>query len=163
MRKLKINELRQLIKEEADTDEEGEEGSEAVDEQHQPRAGKFKTPAEYIASGHEDTFLEVTGRLMGYKKLWEGTWGTKGVEEMAKQQARFSGGELSYHELDVGGLRFWLTIGTVLADYHDGSVGANVIEELESDGIIDGSFRRVSSNMGISLVALNGWANREGI
>ena len=156
MRKITVSDLRTMIKE-------------TLNETDKSRSilSESKTAAEYN-SDSRDIFLEVTGKLMNWSAFWEGSGFFSmsrypGIDKTARQQARFDlDNTVSYSDLSSSVLRFALTMGAVLSDYHDGSPGSDVIEELERDGIIDGSFRAQGSRMTFSLSALNAWLDQSG-
>ena len=153
MRKLSVRQLKRIIKEETDN---------AVNEQSR---GGYKTPAQYVAGGHEDIFLETTGRLMNWDELWEDgrffSTSGDGTNGKTRSMSRMLGRPLGYGDV-TGGLQQFLTFGGALSDYHDGSVGADVFEALERDDAIDGSFRRIGQRMGFSMTALNSWLRSQG-
>ena len=153
MRKLSVRQLKRIIKEETDN---------AVNEQRQ---AAYRTPAQYIAAGHEDIFLEVTGRLMNWEDLWEDgnffSTSGDGVNGRTRAMARMLGRPLGYGDVK-GSLQQFLTFGGALSDYHDGSAGADVFEALERDDAIDGTFRRIGQRLGFSLVSMNKWLSSNG-
>jgi len=136
---------------------------ESLGEAQQGKRGilsEAKTVAQYDADAPE-IFRELTGRLMN-ADFWEGTFGTKGIDKEMRIFGRLNDGPVSIGDV-VSNLRFFTALGCALSDYHDGSDGADVCEGLESDGIIDGSFRRYGMSMQWSLVDLRAWMQRNGI
>ena len=69
MRKMRANELRQMIKESLGEVQQGKRGM----------LSEAKTVAQYDADAPE-IFRELTGRLMN-ADFWEGTFATKGIDK----------------------------------------------------------------------------------
>jgi hypothetical protein len=153
MRKMRANELRQMIKESLGEVQQGKRGM----------LSEGKTSREYFINSR-DIFLRITRPFMEWESLWKKTARAKGIEGEMKNFARIHPDAPPVNiSMVSSNLRTLTSLGCSLSAYFPESHGAEVCYELQEEGIIDDSFLRYGATLQWSLSELRGWLAENGV